>query len=52
MLPERVPGLERPSSGPLVDPYGRVHTYLRVSVTDRCNYRCAYCMPAAGLDWM
>lgn len=52
MLPERVPGLERPAAGPLLDPFGRVHTYLRVSVTDRCNYRCAYCMPAAGLDWM
>lgn len=52
MLPERVPGVERSNSGPLVDPFGRVHTYLRVSVTDRCNYRCAYCMPAAGLDWM
>lgn len=36
---------------PLVDSYGRVHTYLRVSVTDRCNYRCVYCMPAEGLSW-
>jgi cyclic pyranopterin phosphate synthase len=50
-LPERVPGL-LPGSGPLLDPYGRAHTYLRVSVTDRCNYRCTYCMPAEGLDWM
>jgi len=41
-----------PTSGPLVDRFGRAHTYLRVSVTDRCNYRCTYCMPAAGLDWM
>jgi len=41
-----------PTEGPLVDPFGRVHTYLRVSVTDRCNYRCVYCMPADGLDWM
>lgn len=35
----------------LVDRYGRVHTDLRVSLTDRCNLRCAYCMPAEGLQW-
>jgi cyclic pyranopterin phosphate synthase len=52
VLPEAVPGLVKPASGPLIDRYGRVHDYLRVSVTDRCNYRCTYCMPAAGLDWM
>ena len=34
------------TSGPLVDRFGRVHTDLRVSVTDRCNLRCTYCMPA------
>ncbi|HHO52230.1 MAG TPA: GTP 3',8-cyclase MoaA [Deltaproteobacteria bacterium] len=51
-LPPRIEGLERPTDGALIDPYGRVHTYLRVSVTDRCNYRCTYCMPAAGLRWM
>jgi cyclic pyranopterin phosphate synthase len=33
-------------SGPLIDSFGRVHTNLRVSVTDRCNIRCFYCMPA------
>ncbi|MEM1303962.1 MAG: GTP 3',8-cyclase MoaA, partial [Planctomycetota bacterium] len=33
----------------LVDRFGRVHTKLRVSVTDRCNLRCTYCMPAAGI---
>ena len=37
---------------PLVDRFGRTHTYLRVSVTDRCNYRCVYCMPAEGFEWM
>jgi cyclic pyranopterin phosphate synthase len=37
---------------PLVDRYGRVATDLRVSLTDRCNLRCQYCMPAEGLDWM
>ena len=36
---------EMPLRGPLVDPYGRVHTDLRLSVTDRCNFRCTYCMP-------
>jgi len=35
----------------LVDGFGRRHTYLRVSVTDRCNYRCVYCMPQEGLKW-
>ncbi|MCB9760693.1 MAG: GTP 3',8-cyclase MoaA [Alphaproteobacteria bacterium] len=39
-------------SPPLIDRYGRAHTYLRVSVTDRCNFRCVYCMPEEGLDWM
>src|SRR5690606_4045213 len=37
---------------PLVDRYGRVATDLRVSLTDRCNLRCNYCMPAEGLDWL
>jgi len=36
----------------LVDGFGRVHTDLRVSLTDRCNLRCSYCMPAEGLDWL
>jgi cyclic pyranopterin phosphate synthase len=36
----------------LVDAFGRVATDLRVSVTDRCNLRCTYCMPAEGLDWI
>ncbi len=39
------------SSG-LLDSYGRVATDLRVSLTDRCNLRCNYCMPAEGLDWL
>ena len=37
---------------PLVDRFGRVATDLRVSLTDRCNLRCSYCMPAEGLEWM
>ncbi len=37
----------------LVDPFGRRHTYLRVSVTDRCNLRCLYCMPSEeDIDWV
>lgn len=36
----------------LADSFGRVATDLRVSVTDRCNLRCTYCMPAEGLDWI
>jgi cyclic pyranopterin phosphate synthase len=36
----------------LLDTYGRAATDLRVSLTDRCNLRCSYCMPAEGLDWL
>jgi len=36
----------------LVDTFGRVATDLRVSLTDKCNLRCSYCMPAEGLDWL
>ena len=36
----------------LADSFGRVATDMRVSLTDRCNLRCAYCMPAEGLDWL
>jgi GTP 3',8-cyclase len=37
---------------PLVDGHGRRIADLRVSVTDRCNFRCQYCMPAEGLPWL
>jgi len=37
---------------PLVDGHGRLIADLRVSVTDRCNFRCQYCMPAEGLPWL
>src|SRR6188472_4454775 len=37
---------------PLADAFGRVATDLRVSLTDRCNLRCTYCMPEEGLDWL
>lgn len=39
-------------SEPLVDSFGRVHRDLRISVTDRCNLRCGYCMPAEGMTWL
>ncbi len=40
------------ASEPLYDGHGRAITSLRVSVTDRCNFRCQYCMPAEGLPWL
>ena len=36
----------------LVDGFGRVHRDLRISVTDRCNFRCVYCMPEEGMQWL
>jgi cyclic pyranopterin phosphate synthase len=47
----QTPVLGSPPPG-LVDGFGRRHTDLRVSLTDRCNLRCTYCMPAEGLDWL
>jgi cyclic pyranopterin phosphate synthase len=41
-----------PRSGPLLDTFGRAGSDLRISVTDRCNFRCTYCMPAEGLAWL
>ncbi len=41
-----------PTEGPLVDRYSRVHDDLRISVTDRCNLRCVYCMPLEGMTFM
>jgi cyclic pyranopterin phosphate synthase len=34
------------------DQHGRSIEYLRISVTDRCNFRCVYCMPQEGLPWL
>lgn len=45
--PDGVPG-----SRPLVDGFGRVHRDLRISITDRCNFRCTYCLPEEGIDWL
>src|SRR6266508_2859743 len=36
----------------MIDSFGRVVRDLRVSVTDRCNFRCLYCMPEDGLPWL
>ncbi len=41
-----------PTTGPLVDTFGRIADDLRISVTDKCNFRCTYCMPAEGLPWL
>ena len=51
-LGESPPRLFRVTTHALDDRYGRVATDLRVSLTDRCNLRCSYCMPAEGLDWL
>jgi len=44
--------VSRPESPFLIDTHGRRATDLRVSLTDKCNLRCTYCMPAEGLDWL
>jgi cyclic pyranopterin phosphate synthase len=44
--------MSAPEARDLVDPYDRVVRDLRVSVTDRCNFRCTYCMPEEGMQWM
>ncbi|WP_199431358.1 GTP 3',8-cyclase MoaA [Qaidamihabitans albus] len=45
------PSAPRPDDPALIDTFGRVATDLRVSLTDKCNLRCTYCMPAEGLEW-
>jgi cyclic pyranopterin phosphate synthase len=40
------------NDGRAVDQFGRTIEYLRISVTDRCNFRCLYCMPLEGLQWL
>ena len=41
-----------PQTEDLVDPFGRIIRDLRISVTDRCNFRCTYCMPQEGMKWL
>ena len=48
----RKPGGRLSVMEPLVDSWGREIKSVRVSVTDKCNFRCRYCMPAEGLDWL
>ena len=36
----------------LIDPFGRLIDDLRISITDRCNFRCTYCMPQEGMKWL
>jgi cyclic pyranopterin phosphate synthase len=43
---------EMPVDGPLVDRFGRVHRDLRLSVTDRCNFRCVHCLPEEGVTFL
>ena len=49
---DRLPSTLVPVGGELMDGFGRAHRDLRISVTDRCNFRCRYCMPAEGLEWL
>jgi cyclic pyranopterin phosphate synthase len=44
--------ISMPTTGPLVDRYGRIHEDLRISVTDRCNLRCVYCMSEEGMTFL
>ncbi len=44
LLPDMITNPTSPSAGEMLDPYGRMVSYLRVSVTDRCDFRCVYCM--------
>ena len=44
--------MTHPGAHDLVDPFGRVVRDLRISVTDRCNFRCTYCMPEEGMQWI
>ncbi|OMH24783.1 cyclic pyranopterin phosphate synthase [Tersicoccus phoenicis] len=51
-IPRVLPTAGVTDHGGLADRYGRVATDLRLSLTDKCNLRCTYCMPAAGMDWL
>ncbi|BAU95580.1 molybdenum cofactor biosynthesis protein A [Corynebacterium suranareeae] len=51
-VPEDLPAAQADGRRVLVDRFGRIARDLRVSLTDRCNLRCTYCMPAEGLEWL
>lgn len=44
--------VKAPAHAPLTDRFGRVHKSLRISITDKCQLRCTYCMPPEGLPWL
>jgi GTP 3',8-cyclase len=50
--PTPAPRRDVPETGPMRDGFGRRVEYLRISVTDKCNLRCVYCMPEEGLPWL
>ena len=50
--PQVLPTRGVPTQGPLTDRFGRTATDLRISITDKCNLRCTYCMPAEGMQWL
>lgn len=52
MIPADLPPASADGTRELLDRFGRVARDLRVSLTDRCNLRCTYCMPAEGLEWL
>jgi GTP 3',8-cyclase len=52
MRPYRTISLQATRTVSLIDEFSRPITYLRVSVTDKCNLRCVYCMPESGLPWL
>jgi cyclic pyranopterin phosphate synthase len=51
-MEQAIDATSAPIDGPLIDTFGRVADDLRISVTDRCNFRCTYCMPAEGMTWL
>jgi cyclic pyranopterin phosphate synthase len=51
-LDQRLPASNQSEHEPLVDSFGRVVTDVRISVTDRCNLRCRYCMPEENMEWI
>ncbi|HET6316581.1 MAG TPA: radical SAM protein, partial [Chloroflexota bacterium] len=50
--PPRTTPAHRPHERRLVDSFGRRISDMRISVTDRCNFRCVYCMPEEGMQWL
>ncbi len=49
---QEIPSATHAVPGAMVDGFGRRVEYLRISVTDKCNLRCVYCMPEEGLPWL